>query len=74
LHDAQDRVTQLSGLLPICSGCKKIREDKNDWASGEGYLADHTTANPCHGFCAECLMEQMAELNRFVAEIPPVSP
>ena len=74
LCDARAQVTQLSGLLPVCSCCKKIRDDKSYWASVEGYLADYTASNPSHGFCAECQVKRMTELNTSIAETPPIFP
>jgi len=47
-------VKQLNGLLPICSYCKKIRDDKNYWDSVEHYITRHTNSNFSHGICPEC--------------------
>jgi CheY-like chemotaxis protein len=47
-------VKQLNGLLPICSYCKKIRDDKNYWESVEHYITRHTNSNFSHGICPEC--------------------
>jgi len=55
LQEALDRVTTLSGLLPICSGCKKIRNDQGYWQQVEGYIMEHTSARFTHGLCPECL-------------------
>jgi len=51
----QSEVKQLQGLLPICSWCKKIRNDHNEWQQVEEYLASRTDANFSHGICQECL-------------------
>jgi PAS domain S-box-containing protein len=48
-------VKTLSGLLPICSGCKKIRDDQGYWSMVEDYLGAHTGAQFTHGLCPECV-------------------
>ncbi len=50
----QKEVKQLQGLLPICSYCKKIRDENNTWQPMEGYIAHRTDAKFSHGFCPEC--------------------
>ena len=47
-------IKTLSGLLPICSHCKKIRDDKGYWNKIEGYIQKHSTAQFSHGICPEC--------------------
>ncbi len=47
----------LSGLLPICSYCKKIRDDKGYWQQVDKYIADHSAAGFSHSICPECLKE-----------------
>jgi len=54
LEDALARVKQLQGLLPICSYCKKIRNDRNYWQQVEGYISEHSEAQFSHGICPEC--------------------
>ena len=54
LEEALSRVKQLQGLLPICSYCKKIRNDRNYWQQVEGYISDHSQAQFSHGICPEC--------------------
>ena len=44
----------LRGLLPICSYCKKIRDDKGYWEQVEGYVSRHTDASFSHGICPDC--------------------
>jgi PAS domain S-box-containing protein len=48
------KVRQLSGLLPICASCKKIRDDKGYWNQIEAYIRDHSEAEFSHGICPEC--------------------
>ncbi len=62
LEQALAQVTQLQGLLPICSSCKKIRDDHNHWHQLEKYISERTEARFSHGFCPECLARQMREL------------
>jgi hypothetical protein len=47
-------VRQLNGLLPICSYCRKIRDDKNYWDSVEHYITRHTNSSFSHGICPDC--------------------
>jgi CheY-like chemotaxis protein len=54
LQDALAKVKTLSGLLPICASCKKIRDDKGYWNSLEGYISQHSEATFSHGLCPDC--------------------
>lgn len=54
VQQALARVKQLQGLLPICSYCKKIRDDQNYWIQVEQYIAEHSEAQFSHGICPEC--------------------
>jgi len=54
LEDALARVKQLQGLLPICSYCKKIRDDGNYWNQVETYISAHSGAQFSHGICPDC--------------------
>lgn len=54
LEDALGRVKQLQGLLPICSYCKKIRDDNDYWRKVEDYLREHSDVTFSHGICPEC--------------------
>lgn len=62
LTRALAEVTQLTGLLPICSWCKKIRDDQGYWNQLEGYLASHSGVVFSHGVCPECAERVRAEL------------
>lgn len=57
LHFALEQVKQLSGLLPICASCKKIRDDKGSWTEIESYIRDHSEAQFSHGICPKCMMD-----------------
>ncbi len=59
--DALTRVIQLSGLLPICSYCKRVRSDDNYWTQVESYITEHSNAVFSHGICPTCFDKVMAE-------------
>jgi sigma-B regulation protein RsbU (phosphoserine phosphatase) len=61
LQEALSKVKQLSGLLPICSYCKRIRGDENYWERVESYISEHTDAKFSHGICPECYKTVLAE-------------
>jgi hypothetical protein len=61
LREALVRVKTLSGLLPICSFCKKIRNDEGYWEQLEGYVSSHSEARFSHSFCPQCMQEQYPE-------------
>ncbi len=54
LQEALTRVQTLSGLLPICASCKKIRNDRGYWQQVESYLHEHTAVEFSHGICPDC--------------------
>jgi sigma-B regulation protein RsbU (phosphoserine phosphatase) len=60
-------IKRLTGLLPICSYCKRIRSDHNYWEQVESYITEHTGALFSHGICPPCMVKVMAEL-----DLPPV--
>ncbi len=55
LKAALAQVRTLSGLLPICASCKKIRDDQGYWTQIESYISDHSEADFSHGVCPECM-------------------
>lgn len=55
LKIALDHIKQLQGMLPICSICKKIRDDKGYWNQIESYISEHSEAKFSHGLCPECV-------------------
>lgn len=55
LQRALSHVKTLNGLLPICAGCKKIRDDKGYWQQVEIYIKRHSDAEFTHGFCPDCM-------------------
>jgi len=63
LRDALSRVRTLSGMLPICASCKKIRNDKGYWEQIETYLRDHSEAEFTHGICPDCAKKLYPEFH-----------
>ena len=63
LQNALDKVKKLSGLLPVCANCKKIRDDNNNWQPIESYINDHSEAQFSHGLCPECAKKLYPGLN-----------
>jgi AmiR/NasT family two-component response regulator len=61
LAEEQAKVRILSGLLPICSSCKKIRDDKGYWQQIEAYLYEHSEAEFTHGICPDCTQKLYPE-------------
>ncbi|MBN2656826.1 MAG: response regulator [Spirochaetales bacterium] len=57
LQDAMDSIKTLNGLLPICSHCKKIRDDEGYWNQVETYVSKYTGAEFTHGLCPDCAKE-----------------
>jgi len=57
LKNALTQIKTLSGLLPICSYCKKIRDDKGYWGLLESYIESHSEVSFSHGLCPECSEE-----------------
>jgi len=62
LQAALSKVKQLSGLLPICSYCKRIRRDEDYWQQVEGYISQHSDAQFSHGICPACFDVVAADL------------
>ena len=54
LKNAHSRIKILNGLLPICSNCKKIRNDQGYWGQVESYIEVHSEAQFSHGICPDC--------------------
>ena len=61
LQDALSKVKQLSGLLPICSYCKRVRDDENYWQQVDHYVTQHSEAQFSHGICPKCYEGVCAE-------------
>jgi phosphoserine phosphatase RsbU/P len=54
LEEALSNVKQLQGLLPICSYCKRIRDDQNYWQQVESYISVHSGVQFSHSYCPDC--------------------
>jgi len=62
LEKAQKEIKILKGNLPICSYCKKIRDDQGYWQQVEVYIRDHSHADFSHSYCPECYERVMKEM------------
>lgn len=62
LNEAFQKVKTLKGLIPICAGCKKIRDDKGYWEQVEEYIRKHSDAEFTHGMCPECIRAYYPQL------------
>lgn len=65
LRTALDHVEQLQGMLPICSACKKIRDDKGYWNRIESYISRHSKVVFSHGICPDCARKLYPDLDIF---------
>jgi DNA-binding NtrC family response regulator len=62
LRHAMSKIKTLSGLLPICASCKKIRDDEGSWIRIESYIKSHSDAEFTHGVCPECARKLYPEV------------
>ena len=62
LQDALATIKTLKGLIPICSMCKKVRDDEGFWTEVDSYLKEHSEAQISHGLCPDCLELSLADL------------
>ncbi len=62
LQKALSEVKKLSGFLPICASCKKIRDDKGYWSEVERYIGEHSEAQFSHGICPDCIRKLYPEI------------
>lgn len=63
LQNAKDEIKTLRGILPICSFCKKIRDDRGYWNQIEAYIQDHSEALFSHSLCDDCAKKHYPELD-----------
>ncbi len=59
---AEEEIRMLQGILPLCSFCKKIRDDKGYWEQVDVYLRKHSQADISHGVCPECMTKHYGDL------------
>ncbi len=64
LREAISEVKTLSGLIPICASCKKIRDDQGYWNQIESYIQKHSNANFSHGICPDCARKLYPEIKK----------
>lgn len=64
LQEAMQKVKTLSGLLPICAHCKKIRVDEDYWEQIESFIEEHSHAEFTHSICPTCIRELYTELTQ----------
>jgi len=62
LRDALSSIKTLSGLLPICASCKKIRDDHGIWVHIESYIKNNSNADFTHGVCPDCAIKLYPEI------------
>ena len=65
LSDYISEIKTLRGILPICSYCKQIRNDKGYWEKIESYIQDHSEAKFSHGICQECAKKYYPDMNLY---------
>ncbi|MFZ5775307.1 MAG: hypothetical protein ACOY3Z_07470 [Thermodesulfobacteriota bacterium] len=68
LRRALQEVKVLSGFLPICASCKKIRDDQGYWNQIEEYIGRHSQAQFSHGICPDCAERLYPDLHATVME------
>ena len=61
IQSAYDEIKQLRGILPICSFCKKIRDDSGYWEQVDIYIQKHSDADVSHSICPKCLEKNYPE-------------
>ncbi len=62
LEQALGEIKQLSGILPICCRCKKVRDDDGYWQQVELYITEHSDAEFTHGFCPDCYGDEIERI------------
>ena len=64
LREANEKINTLSGLIPICSVCKKIRDDEGYWNQLEHFISQHSDVKFSHGYCPTCAVDVLSEIKR----------
>ena len=70
LRHAFDQIKTLRGIVPICTSCKKIRDDRGYWNQVEVYVRDHSEAEFSHSLCPECIKKLYPELEKEEGSAP----
>jgi hypothetical protein len=68
LEKAQQEIKTLRGIIPICTSCKKIRNDEGYWQQVETYISNHSEALFSHGVCPDCMEELYPEYTQRIKE------
>lgn len=63
-------IKRLTGLLPICAYCKRIRSDHDYWEQVESYITEHTDAHFSHGICPPCFEKAISEVDAIALTLP----
>ncbi len=71
LEQALTEIKTLTGILPICSYCKQIRNDKGYWQQVEDYISQHSQAMFSHGLCPDCYKKEMDSFLELAAKEKP---
>ncbi|MBI3852673.1 MAG: response regulator [Verrucomicrobia bacterium] len=71
LKEALAQIKTISGLIPICAGCKKIRDDEGFWQQLESYISRHSDAVFSHGLCPECVKRLYPDFVETGTNAPP---
>jgi DNA-binding response OmpR family regulator len=71
LREALEQVKTLQGILPICSYCKKIRDDRNYWQQVEEYVASRSEARFSHSICPQCMLKHFPDFAKEITEDDP---
>jgi glucose-6-phosphate-specific signal transduction histidine kinase len=71
LQKAFAEIKTLHGILPTCVVCKKIRDDAGAWKQMEIYIKEHSEAEFSHGYCPECAIKALEELDEFTNKNKP---
>jgi hypothetical protein len=61
----ENKVKTLSGFLPICASCKKIRDDKGYWNQVEAYISEHSEVEFIHSLCPDCMKKLYPDLKKW---------
>jgi len=70
LREALANVKTLTGLLPICAGCKKIRDDKGYWNQVDSYVSRHSEATFTHSLCPDCSKKYFPDVDQSQTRSP----
>ena len=62
LQEAASKIKTLTGLIPICAWCKKIRDDRGYWQTVGQYIQEHSKAEFTHGMCSDCQKKYLPEI------------